>query len=189
VRILLLLLLLLFLGTNPVVAQPEKNIEATMTFKVNYFNGIEPVGDKSFTPINNARFIVIDRDGEIVITGLSNSKGELVVPVKVERDLRFPTKQMGTITLITIAKGFNEHIMFNVSVNEHGDEKGAIGVSLNQIKSNQRNEPTILNAEYIHRFTIFETLDYYAKKLRLKRQPQLDPNSLQWGPDLVVKNV
>lgn len=183
-RMFLLLFTLLFSGTNPVVAQSEKNIEAIMTFKANYFNGIEPVADSSFTPITNARFIVINRDGEIVTTGLSNSRGEWAESIRVERDTRFPTKQMGTITLVTIAKGFNEHIMFDVSVNEYGDKKGAIGVSLNPINPNQRNESTIVNAEYIHRFTVYETLDYYSMKLGLKRQPQLDPNSLQWGPDI-----
>ncbi|MDQ0914600.1 hypothetical protein [Paenibacillus sp. V4I5] len=184
-RILLLLLLPLLLETNPLLAQSEKYIEATMTFKVNYFNGIEPVGDTSFTPINNARFIVIDRDGEIITTGLSNSKGEWIVPIKVERDPRFPTKQMGTVTLITIAKGYNEHIMFNVPVNEHMDSnKGTASVSLNPIKTTQRNEPSILNAGYIHRFTVFETLDYYAKKLGLKKQPQLDHDYLHWGPEV-----
>lgn len=180
-RILLVLLSLLLLGMKPMESQSDKPIKAIMTFKVNYFNGLKPIG--SFTPINKARFIVIDQDGEILNTGLSNSKGEWMVPIKVERDMRFPTKHMGTITLVTIAKGFNENIIFNVSVNEHGENNGGIVVSLNPIKPNHRNEPTILNAENIHRLTVFETLDYFANILGLKRQSQIDPGSIQWGPE------
>lgn len=154
-----------------------------MSFKVDYFNGIEPISDKSFTPIKNARFIVIDRNGKIVATGLSDSKGQWNVPLVIERDPRFPTKQMGTITLITIANGFNENLIFNVPVNELEDGKGRATVSLRPVESNRRNEPTFLNAT-IHRFTMFDTLDYYAKMLGLKRQLQLDPNSLQWSPEI-----
>jgi hypothetical protein len=175
--------LIILCGTNPVFAQTENTIKATMTFKADYFNGIEPISDKSFTPIENARFIVIDRNGEIVATGLSDSKGEWIVPITVERDPRFPTKNMGTITLITVANGFNEHLMFNVPVNEHRNGEGRAAVGMRQVEPNKRNEPIFLNAAYIHRFTIFETLDYYAAKLGLKRQPQIDSHSLQWGPE------
>jgi hypothetical protein len=137
--LLILFALLFFFGTNPAVTQSENKITATMIFKVNYFNGIEPA--YVMTP------------------------SQLVLPITVDLDTRFPAKQMSTITLMTVANGFNEHIIFNVPVNEHGDGKGAIVVSLNRINRNQRNEPTILNDTYIPRFTVlFDTLDYYAKK-------------------------
>ncbi|MED4784682.1 hypothetical protein [Brevibacillus choshinensis] len=175
--------LLLLFGTNSTFAKPENTVKATMSLKVVYFNGIEPISDKSFTPIKNARFIVIDRSGEIVATGLSDLNGEWIVPLVIERDPRFPTKQMGTITLITVANGFNENLLFNVPVNEHGNGKGRASVSLRPVEPNRRNEPSYLNAP-VHRFTMFDTLDYYAKKLGLKRQLQIDPHSLQWSPEI-----
>lgn len=109
-----------------------------------------------------------------------------MVPLTIQRDPRFPTKNMGTITLITIANGFNEHMIFNVPVNEHGDYLGRAFVSLRPIETDRRNrnEPHFINAEYIHRLTIFETIDYYANQMGLRRQPQIDPDSIQWSPDV-----
>jgi hypothetical protein len=187
ILILIIMGIFIVLDVHSTYSNPLNKISAIMIFKVNFYNGIEPVTDKSFTPISEARFIVIDRNGKIIKTGLSNKKGEWIVPLSTEVDPRFPTKQMATITLITIAKGFNELVFFNVSVKEHGNGKGGISVTLHKVDPSRRNEPQFLNAELIHRFTIFDTLDYYAKLLGLTRQPQIDVHSIQWGPDIKEK--
>jgi hypothetical protein len=121
------------------------------------------------TPIRNARIIVINSLGEIIGTELTNSEGEAKIPVLVHKDPRFPMKNMGEVTVITVANGYNEHINFSVPINEFNDNAGSIFVLLWNIDPNRRNEPQFLNGSF-HRFTAFEMLDYYAKKIGLKRQ-------------------
>jgi hypothetical protein len=107
----------------------------------------------------------------------------LKIPLIVERDPRFPTKRMGTITVITVANGYNEHVEFNVSVNEFDNKTGMAFIVLEPLKSGQRNESTFNVA--FHRFTVFETLDYYAKKIGLTKQKvPADIMATPWGPNL-----
>ncbi len=51
--------------------------------------------DESSTPIADARIIVINSIGKIIGTKLTNSEGIVHIPVIVDKDPRFPTKQIG----------------------------------------------------------------------------------------------
>ena len=78
-------------------------------------------------------------------------------------------KNMGEVTVIAVANGYNEHINFSVPINEFNDNTGRVFITLWNIDPNRRNEPRFLNGSF-HRFTVFEMLDYYAEKIGLKRQ-------------------
>jgi hypothetical protein len=134
-------------------------------------------------PIQNARIVVIDSLGEIDGTALTNTKGEAKIPVTTLKDPRFPMKNMGEVTVLAFADGYNEHINFSVPVNEYNEQTARVSISLWEIDPNRRNEPQFINGSF-HRFTVFEMLNYYAEKLGLNRQkvhdPSIDP--APWGP-------
>jgi hypothetical protein len=133
----------------------------TATVKTNY--------DDGNIPIKNSRIIVIDSLGEIIGTDLTNSNGIVTISVRVRKDPRFPMKNMGEVTIMAVANGFNEHINFSVPVNEYNDHTARVYIPLWKIDPNRRNEPQFINGNF-HRFTVFEMLDFYAEKLGLKRQ-------------------
>ncbi|MBS4198137.1 hypothetical protein KHA93_00495 [Bacillus sp. FJAT-49732] len=147
---------------------------------------------KQSTPINNARIVVINSGGEIISTELTNSNGEATIAVSVPKDSRFPMKNMGEVTVIAIANGYNEHIDFSVPINEYNDNTGRVTISLWQIDPNRRNEPQFLHGSF-HRLTVFEMLDYYANKLGLKRQniKEKSISPAPWGPKfaLLMKEI
>lgn len=171
----------------PVFAKTNENIvSAILTAKVT--TTINP-SEEQGTPISNARLVVINSLGKIIATELTNSRGEAMIPVTVPKDPRFPMKNMGEVTVIAVAKGYNEHINFSVPINEFNDNTGRVSIPLWQIDPNRRNEPQFLNGSF-HRFTVFEMLDYYAKKLGLKRQ-YIKKESIApapWGPELNTDN-
>ena len=138
-------------------------------------------------PIRNARIIVINSLGAIIGTALTNSEGEAKIPVTVHKDPRFPMRNMGEVTVIAVANGYNEHINFSVPINEYNDNTGRVFVPLWSIDPNRRNEPQFLNGSF-HRFTVFEMLDYYAEKIGLKRQEiTVDiGKELPWSSELKV---
>lgn len=78
------------------------------------------MGEKG-TPIRNARLVVINSLGNIIATELTNSQGEAIIPVTVPKDHRFPMKNMTEVTVIAVAKGYNEHINFSVPINDVSD--------------------------------------------------------------------
>lgn len=155
-------------------ASSDSEIAARMMFHVTDAGTQEPV--------RKARVIVIDRHGEILFTDLTGKDGRVVKEVRTDRDPQFPTQSMGTITVLTVAHGYNEEMYFTVPLNEWG-QNNQLSISLRKVDPKVRNEPTILNT-MAHRFTVFDIIDYYANELKLKRQPQIDGNSLQWGPDI-----
>lgn len=120
------------------------------------------------TPISNARIIVVNSLGEIIGTELTNSQGEANIPVTVQKDPRFPMKNMGEVTVIAVADGYNEYVDFSVPINELNDNTGRVFIPLWNIDPTRRNEPQFINGNF-HRFTVFEMLDYYAHKIGLKR--------------------
>jgi hypothetical protein len=184
-KIVLFLILLNFVPIKSVLgATNQKTVSGILTVEVRTtFNEID---EKAF-PIKNSRVIVINSLGKIIATALTDSKGEVHIPVTVPRDNRFPLKNMGEVTVITVAEGYNEYINFSVPINEHFDKKGRALMHLWKIDPNRRNEPRFINGDY-HRFTVFEMLDYYAKELGLMRQkvndPSIDP--APWGPELTI---
>jgi hypothetical protein len=160
----------------------ENTVSAILTAKVTTI--INP-SDEQGTPITNARLVVINSLGKIIATGLTNSNGEAKIPVTVPKDHRFPMKNMGEVTVIAVANGYNEHINFSVPINEFNENTGRVSISLWQIDPNRRNEPQFIHGSF-HRLNVFEMLDYYAKKLGLKRQ-NIKEDSISpapWGPEL-----
>jgi hypothetical protein len=141
----------------------ENTVTAILTAKVT------TTPEEHGTPINNARIIVVNSLGEIIGTELTNPEGEADIPVTVQKDPRFPMKNIGEVTIIAVANGYNEYIDFSVPINELNDNTGRVFIPLWNIDPTRRNEPQFLNGSF-HRFTAFEMLDYYAKKIGLKRQ-------------------
>ncbi|WP_172373292.1 hypothetical protein [Sporosarcina jiandibaonis] len=156
-------------------------VSAILTAKVT------TTSEEHSTPINNAQIIVINSSGGIVGTELTNSEGEVNIPVTVQKDPRFPMKKMGEVTVIAVANGYNEYVDFNVPINEFDDNTGTVFIPLWSIDPTRRNEPQYLNGSF-HRFTVFEMLDYYAEKIGLKRQEiKVDiGKEPPWSPDLKV---
>jgi hypothetical protein len=136
-------------------------------------------------PISHARIIVVNFSGDIIGTKLTNSLGEAEIPIRVNKDPRFPMKNMGEVTVIAVADGFNEHIEFSVPINEFNDQTGRVSISLWRIDPSRRNEPQFINGSF-HRFTVFKMLDYYAEKCGLKRQEiNVDiGKEPPWSPEL-----
>jgi hypothetical protein len=119
--------------------------------------------------ISGSRIIVIDRNGAMLSNGFTDSKGIFSTNIEAEKDQRFSSMNMALVTVIAIADGFNEHIIFDLPVNEHGTESGKAVIKLSPINPDWRNEPTFELWSF-HRFTVFGMLDDYAKKLGLHRQ-------------------
>lgn len=160
----------------------ENTVSAILTVKVT--TAINSSGEQD-APISNARLIVINSVGKIIVTELTNSQGEAKIPVTVPKDPRFPMDNIGEVAIIAVANGYNEHINFSVPINEFNDNTGKVIIPLWQIDPNKRNEPQYLNGSF-HRFTVFKMLDYYAGKLGLKRQEiSIDiGKESPWSPEL-----
>ncbi|MBP1962493.1 hypothetical protein [Paenibacillus aceris] len=176
-KLVLVLMLLAFTHNYAEATMASDSAEVNLHVKVStlldgYGTQENPISEKSFEPIPNARLIVIDRRGSITATGLTDSKGEWSIRLHTPIDPRFPSKKMGVVTVITVADGFNEFINFDVPVNEHGNGEGKVSVTLRRIRMDARNEPSFDSAAF-HRFTVFEMLDDYAKEVGLVRQKQL----------------
>lgn len=141
----------------------ENTVSVILTAKVT------TTSEEYGAPISNARIIVVNSLGEIIGTELTNPEGEANISVTVHKDPRFPMKNMGEVTVIAVANGYNEHINFSVPINEFNDNTGRVFIPLWNIDPTRRNEPQFINGNF-HRFTAFEMLDYYAEKTGLKRQ-------------------
>lgn len=160
----------------------ENTVSAILTVKVT--TAISSLREQD-APISNARLIVINSVGKIIVTELTNSQGEAKIPVTVPKDPRFPMDNIGEVTIIAVANGYNEYIDFSVPINEFNDNTGKVIIPLWQIDPTRRNEPKYLNGSF-HRFTVFKMLDYYAEKLGLKRQEiSIDiGKESPWSPEL-----
>jgi hypothetical protein len=161
--ILVIFLSFSFLSLPAFADTVEKTISAILISKVttNF--------EENNKPISNARVIVINSLGEVIGSGLTNSKGIAKISVTVSRDPRFPMKKMGVVSIIAVANGYNEHINFSVPINEYNDYTASVTIPLWKIDATRRNEPHYIHGRF-HRFTVFQMLDYYAEKFGLKRQ-------------------
>lgn len=187
-----LLLLLAGMSLMPILdllsvfSKDNNTITSDMVFKVKYFiEGSVVISDKSYVPIKNARIILIDDNtGVIMQSGLTDEKGIWKTTVSVNRDPRFKNRKIGTITVITVADGYNETINFNVPVNEYKNTINHKTIIMNPIVAERRNEPSYKNGEF-HRFTVFDMLDYYAEIHGLKKQPENQNYGMHhWSPSL-----
>ena len=140
------------------------------------------VGSPSGKRVSGARVIVLDPDGDIVTTGLTNATGEWSAPVPIQVDGRFASvRRMGTVAAIVVASGYNEQVIFTIPVMPNAVQP----VILNPITPGARNEP-MATLGNLHRQDVRVLIDTYAKKLGLKRQPpvQGDYGYSPWGPNL-----
>ncbi|MGG1552246.1 hypothetical protein [Paenibacillus ferrarius] len=169
------LLLILFAGSEQAVeARPTGDqVAAALQVKVGYVKEgygtpEKPYSDEARASITGARVIAIDAEGAILAQGLTDRQGEWQADIAVPRDLRFAKKNMGMVTLITVADGYNENVTFDVPVNQFDDGVVSAVVTLRPIRADERNEPSF-NAQ-LHRFTVFEMLDDYANRVGLVKQ-------------------
>jgi hypothetical protein len=164
------------------LAEKLDKVSATLTIQVG--PTADPLGEPG-QPIKGARVIVINSLGKILVTKLTDSNGIAKINVTVKKDPLFPKKQMGEVTIITVANGYNEQIDFSVPINEFNDHSAKDSVSLSIVDPKRRNEPRFTNGSY-HRLTVYEMLDGYAKKVGLTRQKiKVDVGTVPpWGPNL-----
>ncbi|OZM56973.1 hypothetical protein CIB95_09385 [Lottiidibacillus patelloidae] len=186
-KILLLSTILVFIFNSFALAEKEKNVSGTLLINVKAWKEYN-MHDLYRPPIKGARILIIDSLGKIVGNVLTDNEGKAVSNFSVPRDPRFPNKDLGVVTVIAIADGYNEFINFNVVLNEHGTEfENSVNIFLRGIVWGRRNEPQYIHASF-HRHTVFPMLDYYAKKAGLVRQDiPLKYQSLEiapWSPQL-----
>ena len=168
-------------GGGAILASEDK---VTATISVTVSTTVQPSGHTG-KPIKGARVIVINSLGEIIGHMLTSSEGIANIKVTVPKDLRFPMKNMGEVTVIAIANGYNEYINFSVPINEFGDKRASVFLPLWEVDPTTRNEPQF-NGNY-HRFTVFKMLNFYADKIGLVRQ-NLKDKSIEpppWSPDII----
>ncbi|WDL95797.1 hypothetical protein [Alicyclobacillus sp. ALC3] len=140
------------------------------------------VGSPSGKRVSGARVIVLDPDGDIVTTGLTDATGEWGAPVPIQVDGRFASvRRMGTVAAIVVATGYNEQVIFTIPVLPHAVQP----VILNPITPGARNEP-LATLGNLHRQDVRVLIDTYANKLGLKRQPPVhgEYGYAPWGPGL-----
>ena len=58
-------------------------------------------------------------------------------------------KNMGEVTVVVVANGYNEYINFSVPINEFNDKTGKVSVPLWNIDRNRRNEPQFFKEVFI----------------------------------------
>ncbi|GMA56459.1 hypothetical protein C7445_101194 [Alicyclobacillus sacchari] len=138
------------------------------------------VGSSTSTVVANARVIVINHEGSIVATGLTNAQGtwDAKVPMyKADWNKKFEAK--GVVSAIVVADGFNEQAVYIIPITEHTVQP----VILQPIQANRRNAPsTSLGNFSTHDLKRY--IDRYASELKLKRQAPIpgDPEYAPWSP-------
>jgi hypothetical protein len=168
-----------YIGCCSAVAQASTSTGQSVTPK----NGdiAFRVGSSKSTVISGARVIVINHDGNIIGSGLTNSSGvwNTSVPLyKVDWNEHFSTK--GIVNAIVIANGYNEQAVFVVPITEHTIQP----VVLQPVMQNGRNEPS----ESLGNFSNQDLQKYiarYASELGLKKQPPIsgDLGYAPWSPE------
>jgi hypothetical protein len=160
-----------------VFSQDSQQMNTTMKFNVFGFTEGSEKSNRTHLPLERARVIIIDNI--------------------VNKDPRFPFRDIGTVAIIAVADGFNEYINFSVSAEYEINTKRVYLEPLLFYPPHRRNEPKYENGDY-HRLIAFEMLNCYAKKIGLSTQkPIQDYNDLHWSPKLMnttnessqVKNV
>ncbi|MFD4706699.1 hypothetical protein ACFWM3_17780 [Gottfriedia sp. NPDC058432] len=178
----LLIIFIFFSSSQLALSEKLNEVSAILTVQVG------PTADssgESGQPIKGARVIVINSFGKVLGTELTDSKGIAKINVIVNKNPLFPKKQMGEVTIITVANGYNEQIDFSVPINEFNDHTAKDSVSLLIVDPKRRNEPRFINGSY-HRLTVYEMLDGYAKQVGLTKQNiTMDAGAEPpWGPNL-----
>lgn len=139
------------------------------------------VGSSKSTVISGARVIVLNHDGNIVTTGLTNASGAWMASVpyyEVNWNAHFAMK--GIVNAIVIANGYNEQAVFVVPITKHTIQP----VVLQPIVPNNRNMPS-QSLGQIHHQDLRMYIDRYAAEVGLKKQPPIqgDFDYAPWSPD------
>jgi hypothetical protein len=164
---------------SPAVVQANTGAAQSVTQK----NGdIEfRVGSSTSRVISGARVIVINHDGNIIGSGLTNSSGvwHTSVPYyNVSWNGNFAMK--GIVNVIVIANGYNEQAVFVVPITEHTIQP----VVLQPVVSNRRNEPSKSLGD-IHHQDLQKYIARYAGELGLKKQSPIGGGLgyAPWSPE------
>jgi hypothetical protein len=139
------------------------------------------VGSPKSTTIAGARVIVISHEGKIVDSGLTNARGvwNASVPFhEMKWNQGFDAK--GVVNAVVLANGYNEQAVFVVPNSQNTVQT----VVLQPIVPNSRNEPSQSLGDFF-RHDLKMYVDYYAKELKLKKQPPIpgDPGYAPWSPE------
>lgn len=139
------------------------------------------VGSSKSTTIARARVIVIDHDGNIVATGVTNARGvwDTSVPLH-EMKWHQGFDAQGVLNAVVVANGYNEQAVFVIPNSLSTIQP----VVLQPIVPNGRNAPSQSLGNYsLHDLRLY--VDYYAEKLKLKKQPLVpgDPGYAPWSPE------
>lgn len=140
------------------------------------------VGTTESKRVAGARIIVVNPEGKIVASGLTNSSGVWNASVPYQNDPKYEQAgPRGTVTAIVVANGYNEQAVFEVPIKQDAVQP----VVLYPISKNQRNEPTA-SLGNIHHHDLISFIDHFANKFGLKRQAPI-PNEkgyAPWGPEV-----
>ncbi|GMA64298.1 hypothetical protein NZD89_03140 [Alicyclobacillus fastidiosus] len=127
------------------------------------------VGSSKSTTIAGARVIVINHEGEIVDSGLTNTRGvwDTSVPLyEMKWNQGFDAK--GVVNAVVLANGYNEQAVFVVPNSLNTVQP----VVLQPIVPNGRNQPSQSLGNFsIHDLKLY--VDHYAEELNLKKQPPI----------------
>lgn len=163
-----------YLGIVPTAyaATQSKQVQGEIEFRV---------GSSNSTTVAGARIIVINHDGEIVASGLTDSRGtwDASVPYyEISWNKNFSSK--GIVNAIVIANGYNEQAMFVVPITEHTVQP----VVLQPIVPNERNLPSSSLGNY-SKNDLQMYIQHYATEMKLKKQSPIsgDPEHSPWGSE------
>ena len=137
------------------------------------------VGSSTSTTVAGARVIVINHEGKIVSTGLTDTQGLFIAHVpmyKAKWNERYDAK--GVVNAIVVADGYNEQAVFVIPITEHTIQP----VILQPIRPNARNAPSVSLGNFSS-YDLAGYIDRYASELHLKRQAPIpgEPSYSPWS--------
>ncbi|SIS58248.1 hypothetical protein [Alicyclobacillus vulcanalis] len=137
------------------------------------------VGSSTTTVVAGARVIVINHEGKIVATGLTDTHGLYIAHVpmyKAKWNEKYDAK--GVVNAIVTADGYNEQAVFVIPITEHTIQP----VILQPIRPNARNLPSASLGNFSS-FDLVGYIDRYASELHLKRQSPIpgEPGNPPWS--------
>jgi len=144
-------------------------------------NRTVPIEFRVATPdaktVDGARVIVVEQGGKVLASGVTDKSGIWIASIPIEQDLRFQDiREMGTVTAIAAANGYNEQVVFEVPVVQDGVQP----IILNPVQPNKRNEPTVALGN-LHRHDVMQFINRYAKALGLQKQSPI-PGEKGYAP-------
>lgn len=121
------------------------------------------IWDEINKPIKGAKIIVIDGNGSVLSSAISNEAGQIEQKITVPLDERFywedPDKMepRGTVMVIAYKQGYKELVVFEIPVSSYTPTQN---IYMNRIAEGERNEPDIKIAN-IHHLEIISLVRKY----------------------------